>query len=232
MVLTNKTFGEIVTVARTLARARGSDGEDQRPSEHGRRHSTIPQEIQEIIMRKLTAAFFMSLDGVVESPDKWHFPYFNDEMGAAISGSMSQADALLMGRVNYQEWASYWPNQSGDDTGFADYMNNTPKFVVSTTLETVEWQNSTLIKGDFRKEIIKLKEQPGREITISGSATLVRSLLHEELLDELRLMVHPVVVGSGKRLFDDWSDQKALGLVNSQTFSTGVVDLTYQPADQ
>lgn len=183
-------------------------------------------------MRKLTAAFFMSLDGVVESPDKWHFPYFNDEMGAAIGGSMSQADALLMGRVNYQEWASYWPNQSGDDTGFADYMNNTPKFVVSTTLETVEWQNSTLIKGDFRKEIIKLKEQPGREITISGSATLVRSLLHEELLDELRLMVHPVVVGSGKRLFDDWSDQKALGLVNSQTFSTGVVDLTYQPADQ
>jgi dihydrofolate reductase len=102
----------------------------------------------------------------------------------------------------------------------------------STTLDTVEWRNSTLIKGDFRDEIINLKEQPGRDITISGSATLVRSLLHEGLLDELRLMVHPVVVGSGKRLFDDWSDQKALELVNSQTFSTGVVDLTYQPADR
>lgn len=119
-----------------------------------------------------------------------------------------------------------------DGSGFADYMNHTPKFVVSTTLNTVEWQNSTLIKGDFRKEIIKLKEQPGKDITISGSATLVRSLLHEELLDELRLMVHPVVVGSGRRLFDDWNDQKALKLVNSQTFSTGVLDLTYQPADQ
>lgn len=183
-------------------------------------------------MRKITAAFFMSLDGVVEAPDKWHFPYFNDEMGAAIGSSMSHADALLMGRVNYQEWASYWPNQSDDGSGFADYMNHTPKFVVSTTLDTVEWQNSTLIKGDFRKEIIKLKEQPGKDITISGSATLVRSLLHEELLDELRLMVHPVVVGSGRRLFDDWNDEKALKLVNSQTFSTGVLDLTYQPADQ
>ena len=183
-------------------------------------------------MRKITAAFFMSLDGVVESPDKWHFPYFDDEMGAAIGSSMSQADALLMGRVNYQEWASYWPNQTGDETPFADYMNNTPKFVVSTTLDTVEWRNSTLIKGNFRDEIINLKEQPGGDITISGSATLVRSLLHEGLLDELRVMVHPVVVGSGKRLFDDWSDQKALALVNSQTFSTGVVDLSYQPADQ
>jgi dihydrofolate reductase len=81
-------------------------------------------------MRRITAAFFTSLDGVVESPDKWHFPYFNDEMGAAIGSSMSQADALLMGRVNYQEWASYWPNQTGDETPFADYMNDTPKFVV------------------------------------------------------------------------------------------------------
>lgn len=183
-------------------------------------------------MRKITAAFFMSLDGVVESPEKWQFPYYNDEVGAAIGSAMSEADAMLMGRVNYQEWASYWPNQTDDDSGFADYINNTPKYVVSTTLETVEWQNSTLIKGNFRDEIINLKEQPGKDIAISGSATLVRSLLHEDLLDQLRLMLHPVVVGSGKRLFDGWSDQKPLKLVDSRTFTTGVEYLTYQPADR
>src|SRR2546425_9754891 len=99
-------------------------------------------------MRKLVAAFFISLDGVVESPDKWHFPYFSDEMGEVIGAAMAEADAMLMGRVNYQEWAAYWPNQSGDDEQFADYINNVPKFVVSTTLEKVEWNNSTLIKGD------------------------------------------------------------------------------------
>ncbi len=183
-------------------------------------------------MRKVIASEFVSLDGVMESPDKWHFPYFNDEMGEAIGAAMSRADALLLGRVTYEEWAAYWPNQNPDESEISGYMNNTPKYVVSTTLEEpLEWQNSTLIKGDeLAEEIARLKQQPGKDISISGSGTLVRSLLREDLLDELRLMVHPIVVGSGKRLFEDGGDQKPLELVDSQTFGTGVLYLTYRPA--
>ena len=180
-------------------------------------------------MRKVIASLFLSLDGVMESPEKWHFPYFNDEMGAEIGAAMAEADAFLLGRVTYEEWATFWPSQPSDDQ-FADYMNNTPKFVVSTTLEKAEWNNSTLIKGDVAAEITRLKQQPGKNISISGSAALVRSLLQDDLLDELRLMVHPIVVGSGKRLFNDGGDQKALKLVDSRTFRTGVVYLTYRPA--
>ncbi len=181
-------------------------------------------------MRRVIASEFVSLDGVMEAPEKWHFPYFNDEMGEAIGAAMVQADAMLLGRTTYEEWAAFWPYQSSEDQPFVSYMNNTPKFVVSTTLEEVEWQNSALIKGNVTEEIAKLKRQPGKDISISGSGTLVRSLLHDDLLDELRLMVHPVIVGSGKRLFEDGSDQKALKLVDSKTFGTGVVYLTYQPA--
>jgi dihydrofolate reductase len=182
-------------------------------------------------MRKVIASELVSLDGVMEAPEKWHLPYFNDEMGEAIGAAMAEADAMLFGRVTYEEFAAFWPNQSGDDQEFADYMNNTPKFVVSTTLkEPLEWNNSTLINGDVAEEIIKLKQQPGRDISISGSGALVRSLLADGLLDELRLMVHPVVVGSGKRLFADGSDQKALKHADSKTFGTGVLYLTYQIA--
>ena len=181
-------------------------------------------------MRRVTAGLFVSLDGVTESPETWQLPYFNDEMGEAVGAAMAAADAMLLGRVTYQEFASYWPGVSSEDQPFADYMNNTPKFVVSTTLDTVEWNNSTLIKGDVVAEITRLKQQPGKNIGITGSATLVQSLLQHELLDELGLMVHPVVVGSGKRLFEDGGDQKALKLVDSKTFSTGVVYLTYRPA--
>jgi dihydrofolate reductase len=175
----------------------------------------------------------MSLDGVMESPDKWHFPYFNDEMGTEIGAAMATADAMLLGRVTYQEFAAFWPSQnseSSEDQEFADYMNNTPKFVVSTTLEEpLEWNNSTLIKGNVAEEITRLKQQPGGDISITGSGTLVRSLLAEDLLDELRLMVHPLVVGRGKRLFEEGGGQKALKLVDSKTFGTGVLYLTYQP---
>ena len=181
-------------------------------------------------MRKVTAGLFVSLDGVVESPEKWQLPYFNDEMGEAIGAAMAEADAMLLGRVTYQEFASYWPGVSSEDQPFADHMNNTPKFVVSTTLdEPLEWQNSTLIKGNVAEEIAKLKQQPGKNIGITGSATLVRSLLRDNLLDELGLLVHPIVVGSGRRLFEEGGDQKELKLVDSRTFSTGVVYLTYQP---
>jgi dihydrofolate reductase len=180
-------------------------------------------------MRRVIASEFVSLDGVMESPEKWHFPYFNDEMGEEIGVAMAAADTMLLGRVTYEEWAAFWPTQSSDDE-IAGYMNNIRKFVVSTILDTVEWQNSTLIKGNVAEEITKLKQQPGKDISISGSGILVQSLLRDDLLDELRLMVHPIVVGSGKRLFKDGSDQKALKLVDSKTFSTGVVYLTYQPA--
>ena len=183
-------------------------------------------------MRKVVASELMSLDGVVESPEKWHFPYFNDEMAEAIRAAMAASDAMLLGRVTYEEFAAFWPSQSSeDDQETTDYMNNTPKFVVSKSLEEpLEWNNSALIKGEVAEEISKLKQQAGKDISITGSPTLVRSLLEEDLLDELRLMLHPIVVGSGKRLFEEGSDQKALELLDSKTFSTGVLYLTYQPA--
>jgi dihydrofolate reductase len=188
-------------------------------------------ESEEVLMRKVVASEFVSLDGVVESPDKWHFPYFNDQMGDAIGVAMDASDAMLMGRVLYEEWAAFWPNQDPDENRVAAQMNGVRKYVVSTTLEEpLEWQNSTLIGNNVAEEISRLKEQPGKDISISGSPTLVRSLLEEDLLDELRLMLHPIVVGSGKRLFEDGGDQKALQLVDSKTFSTGVLYLTYQPA--
>jgi dihydrofolate reductase len=182
-------------------------------------------------MRKIVAGLFISLDGVVEAPNTWHFPYFNDEMGAAIGASIEESDAMLLGRVTYQEFADFWPNQSADDP-FTGIMNNTPKYVVSTTLNQVDWQNSTLINGNIVEEITKLKNQPGKNINITGSGTLVRSLLRDGLLDELILFQHPIVIGSGKRLFaEEGYPQTPLKLVNSSTFSTGVLNLTYLPAD-
>jgi dihydrofolate reductase len=182
-------------------------------------------------MRKVTAGLFLSLDGGMESPEKWQLPYFNDEMGEAVGAAMDAADAMLLGRVTYQEFASYWSGISAEEEPFADYMNNTPKYVVSRTLEgPLEWNNSTLIKGNLVEEISRLKRQPGKNIGITGSVTLVQSLLQEDLLDELGLMIHPVVVGSGKRIFEGWGEPKGLTLVDSKTFSTGVVYLTYRPA--
>ncbi len=181
-------------------------------------------------MRKIVSGLFISLDGVYESPDRWHFPYFDDAMGNAVDAQMKAADAMMLGRVTYQEFASYWPDQSNDEVDIADYMNQTPKYVVSTTLDSADWQNSTLIRGDVVAEIARLKEQPGKNISVVGSGTLVRSLLENGLLDELQLLVHPIIVGSGmKRLFPAESAQAPLKLVDSQTFPTGVLHLTYQP---
>jgi dihydrofolate reductase len=181
-------------------------------------------------MRTLASAFFVSLDGVVESPEQWHFPYLNGEMEAEIGRGLSEADALLMGRVNYQEWAAYWPN-AGPELEIADRINSVRKYVVSTTLDTVDWQNSTLINGDIPARLRALKEEPGGKIAMSGSATLARSLLREGLIDELQLMIHPVVVGRGARLFDGWSDHTGLQLVEARTFKTGVQYNTYRLAD-
>ena len=182
-------------------------------------------------MRKVVASELVSLDGVMESPEEWAFSYSNAEMAEANEAGMAAADAMLFGRVTYQEFAAFWPYQNSAEQPFTNYLNNTPKFVVSTTLkEPLEWQNSTLIKGDVAEEIARLKRQPGKDIGIVGSGVLVRSLLKDGLLDELTLMVHPVVLGSGKRLFEEGGDQRTLELVDSKTFGTGVLYLTYQPA--
>jgi dihydrofolate reductase len=192
--------------------------------------TVITTRESEIVMRKIVAGLFISLDGVVEAPENWQMPYFSDEMGEVVGSNMAAADTMLLGRRTYQEFAAFWPNQPSDEQ-FADQINSSiPKLVASTTLDRVDWQNSTLIRGNVAEELAKLKEQPGKNINVTGSVTLVRSLLRDDLLDELGLLVHPIVVGTGKHLFEAGSGQIPLTLVDSQTFSTGVVSLTYQPA--
>jgi dihydrofolate reductase len=182
-------------------------------------------------MRRVVASEFVSLDGVVEAPDQWHFPYFDEEMGQEIGAAMGQTDAMLMGRVLYEEWADYWPQQDPEENPIADHMNGVRKYVVSRTLEEpLGWQNSTLISENVADEVAKLKQGEGGDIVISGSGALVRSLLYYGLLDELKLMIHPILVGSGKRLFEEGEEQTKLELMDSRTFSTGVLYLTYRPA--
>ncbi|MER5321777.1 dihydrofolate reductase family protein [Streptosporangium roseum] len=178
-------------------------------------------------MRKIIAGLFMSLDGVVEAPEKWHFPYLNEEMGAAVGSMQAQADTLLLGRVTYESFASVWPHQTGE---MADRLNGIRKLVVSATLEKAEWTNSTVIGGDVVEELTRLKRQPGKDISVSGSITLTRALLRAGLIDDLHLLVHPIILGAGQRLFEDGTEQRKLTLTDSATFSTGVVHLTYQPA--
>jgi dihydrofolate reductase len=194
--------------------------------------SELQDRTKEASVRKVVAVELVSLDGVMETPEEWAFAYSNDEMEQANASGMAASDALLLGRVTYEHLAAFWPHQPGG-TPIVDYINSVPKFVVSGTLEEpLEWNNSTLIKGNVAEEIAKLKRRPGKDITILGSGALVQSLLRENLLEELRLMVHPLVLGGGKRLFEDGVDRKAPELVDSRTFSTGVVYLTYQPADE
>jgi dihydrofolate reductase len=185
-----------------------------------------------ISMRKVVAVELVSLDGVMESPEEWAFPYSNDEMEEANASGMAASDALLLGRVTYEQMAAYWPNQPGG-MPMVDYINSVPKYVVSGTLEEpLAWNNPTIIRGNMAEEIARLKRQPGEDITILGSGTVVWSLLRDGLLDELTLMVHPVVLGSGKRLFEDGDGRQALELAGSRTFGTGVVSLAYRPADK
>ena len=179
-------------------------------------------------MRKIVSGLFISLDGVIEAPNDWTGPWFNPELGQAVGSFIAAQDAMLLGRVSYDEFAAFWPQQTGD---MADSMNGTAKYVVSGTLKSAEWQNSTLIPAASAiAEIAELKQRPGKNIGMTGSATLVSSLLREGLLDELHLFVFPVVLGSGKRLFAAPGDKLPLKLINSATFDTGVVHLTYTKA--
>jgi dihydrofolate reductase len=179
-------------------------------------------------MRKIVAGIMTSLDGVFESPEQWMGPYFAPELGQAVGSLMGAQDAMLLGRVTYETLAAHWPNQTGD---MADTMNSTPKYVVSGSLTSADWQNSTLIPAATAfAEIAALKQQPGRNIGMTGSGTLTASLLREGLLDELHLFVFPLVVGSGQRLFGPAGGQLPLQLLGSATFGTGVVHLTYARA--
>ncbi len=178
-------------------------------------------------MRQINAGLFISLDGGVEAPEKWTGPYFNDQVGQAVGALMAGNDAMLLGWLTYEGFAAAFGGQSG---GMADQMNNTPKYVVSGTLTSADWQNSTLINGDVAARIGELKQRPGQGIGMSGSSTLVSWLLRNGLLDRLDLLVFPVVLGSGKRLFSEPDGQVPLTLAAQEGFSTGVVHLTYTSA--
>ncbi len=187
----------------------------------------LDHTIQEAVMGTIVSNFFISLDGVVESPDKWHFPYFNDEMGAAVGSAMQSTTAFLMGRTLYGEWSQYWPQQSTEQP-FTEFINSTPKFVVSSSLTDPSWANTTVLPGDADR-VRAVKEQTEGTISMSGSATTVRWLLANGLLDQLNLLVHPIAVGSGQRLFENTGTQP-LKLISQETYSTGVLNLAYVPA--
>ena len=175
-------------------------------------------------MRKLVVTEFMSLDGVIESP-MWTFPYWNDEIAQFKGDESNASDALLLGRVTYEGFAAAWPTSK--DEG-AEYFNGVRKYVVTTTLDKADWNNSHIITGDVVEEIRKLKQQDGKNIIVHGSGRLIETLMAHDLVDEYRLLVYPLVVGEGQRLFE--TDQKAkLKLVESKTMSSGVIGLIYEP---
>jgi dihydrofolate reductase len=179
-------------------------------------------------MRKVIAATYLSLDGVMEEPS-WTAPYWNDEIAKLQHDLLFSSDALLLGRVTYEGFAKAWPSMT-DEQGFADRMNSLPKHVATKTLRELTW-NAAPIKGDVVEEVKKLKQQSGQNILLYASGALVRSLMPHDVIDEYRLMVHPVIIGKGKHLFADGSEAK-LKLVDTKTTSTGVVILSYQPDQQ
>ncbi len=190
-------------------------------------------------MSKIVISTFVTLDGVMEDPGGsegfqhggWQLPFFDQDLGTGVLEELFAADALLLGRVTYQHFAAAWPSLT-DEEGFADRMNSLPKFVASTTLqEPLAW-NAILLKGDVAEAVAELKRQPGQSILVQGSSELAQTLMRHSLIDEYRLWVHPVVVGSGKRPFHDGIPPTTLRLVGTQVTSTGVVRLTYQPAQQ
>ena len=185
-------------------------------------------------MRKITAGLFISLDGVVEAPDQWHFPYFNEEMGAAVDATLGAADTMLFGRKTYDSFAGAWPEREaagGEDAPFAKKLGDARKIVVSNQQLDFTWRNSEQLQGDLIGAVTALKNEPGDgTIGMSGSVSVVRQLLDAGLLDELHLLVHPIAVRKGLRLFDE-GEPIPLRLVSSETFETGVLNLVYAPAE-
>jgi dihydrofolate reductase len=183
-------------------------------------------------MRKITAGLFIALDGVVEAPDQWHFPYFNDEMGAAVDADIGAADTLLFGRKTYDSFAGAWPEREDageEDADIARKLGDARKIVVSNQDLEFTWRNSEQLQGDLVDAVTALKAEPGGRIAMSGSVSVVRQLLGAGLLDELHLLLHPIAVRKGMRLFDD-GEKVPLTLVSSETFETGVLNLVYTPA--
>jgi dihydrofolate reductase len=187
---------------------------------------------------RIVVTEFMSLDGVVEAPGGgegfkhggWSLEINRGEEGDKFKlDETLSSEALLLGRVTYEGFAASWPSRT-DDAGFADKFNSMPKYVVSSTLEDPEWNNSTVLKGDVVEEVSRLKQEQDGDIVVHGSPQLVQILLDHDLVDELRLMVFPVVLGSGKRLFGETSDKKPLRLTDSKVVGDGVAILTYEPA--
>jgi dihydrofolate reductase len=182
---------------------------------------------------KLIVSEFVTLDGVMEAPggepghphSGWVFDFMTPEQERYKLDEVLEAEALLLGRVTYEGFAAAWPARGGE---FADKMNDMPKYVVSTTLQQLDWNNSTLIGGDVAGEVGKLKQQDGGPILLAGSRTLVQSLMADGLVDEFRLMIFPVVLGSGRRLFPETPDKTPLELADTQAFSSGVVVHTYR----
>jgi dihydrofolate reductase len=193
-------------------------------------------------MRKLIVSEFLSLDGVMQgpgSPDEdrsggfehggWQIPFLDDVMMSAVGEGIAAAGAYLLGRRTYEIFAAYWPHQPAG-TPFADTLNDLPKHVASTTLEEpLAWQNSTLIRGDVAGEVARLKDQPGGNLVVLGSGELVQTLIRHGLIDEFGLIVCPIVLGSGKRLFSDVSAPVGMTLTDSKPTTTGAVMLTYVP---
>jgi dihydrofolate reductase len=183
-------------------------------------------------MRKITAGLFISLDGVVEAPDQWHFPYFNDEMGAAVGATFGTADTMLFGRTTYDSFAGAWPEREaagGEDAGFAKQLGDVRKIVASRKKLAFTWRNSEQLEGDLVETVTALKNEEGGDIALSGSVSVVRQLLAAGLLDELHLLVHPIAVRKGMRLFEESDSSIPLKLISSRTLQTGVVSLVYGP---
>ena len=185
-------------------------------------------------MRKITAGLFISLDGVVEAPDQWHFPYFNEEMGAAVDGQLGAVDTMLLGRKTYDGFAEAWPDREAageEDADLAKKLGDARKIVVSNQRLEFTWRNSEQLQGDLVEAVTALKNEPGGDIGMSGSISIVRQLLDAGLLDELHLLVHPIAVRKGLRLFDESDATTPLKLLKSETFKTGVLYQVYGPDD-
>ncbi|MFD5881804.1 dihydrofolate reductase family protein [Streptomyces yangpuensis] len=186
-------------------------------------------------MRKIKAQLFISLDGVVEAPDQWHFPYFNEEMGAAVDATLGRADTLLLGRRTYDSFAGAWPEREaagGEDAPFARVLGDARKIVVSNCPLHFSWRNSEQLRGGLVAGATALKEERGTDapVWISGSVSVVRQLVAAGLLDELNLLVHPIAVRGGMRLFEQAPTPVPLELVSAETFTTGVLNLVYAVA--
>jgi dihydrofolate reductase len=178
-------------------------------------------------MRTVTAGLFASVDGVVEAPNRWQFDSFDDELGEELTGVLQRTDTVLLGRVGYEEWSRYWPTASADE-GFADFINAVPKHVASRTLSgPLEWRNAALIDGDLERFVADLKNTEGGEIAVMGGISLVRQLLFAGLLDALTLIVHPVVAGAGRHLFEPGDAVTRLTLLGSRTTSRGNIVSRY-----